>query len=152
DLEMPRKRGVEMVAVCFERRARDLERFRRPTQVARHERDLRLGDDAPRAGHGLFRTEGARRTSQERLRSNEITELRHRDASKRKCGRVVAQRDALQCADGITRRERMCRGRDQRVHLNPVTLVTLTRSMSGAKSIARPKLTKSQTQQRRNER
>ena len=64
--------------------------------------------------------------SQERLRSNEIAELRHRDASKRERGRVVAQGDPLQCAEGITRRERTRRGRDQRVHRNPVTLVTPT--------------------------
>jgi hypothetical protein len=77
-------------------------------------------------GHGLFRTEGARRTSHESLRSNEIAELRHRDASKRERRRVVAQGDPLQCAEGITRRERTRRGRDQRVHLNPAILVTPT--------------------------
>ena len=114
------------VAVRFERRPRRVERLRRPAQVARDERDLGLGDDAPRAGHGLFRTEGARRTSQERLRSNEIAELRHRDASKRERRRVVAQGDPLQCAERITRRERTRRGGDQRVHRNPVTLVTPT--------------------------
>ena len=112
----------------FERRPRRVERLRRPAQVARDERDLGLGDDAPRAGHGLFRTEGARRTSQESLRANEIAELRHRDASKRERRRVVAQGDPLQRAEGITRRECARRGRDQRVHRNPVTLVTPTRS------------------------
>src|SRR3989442_8400204 len=73
---------------------------------------------------GLFRTEGTRSTSQESLRSNEIAELRHRDASKRESGRVVAQGDPLQCAEGITRCECTRRGSDQRVHRNPVTLVT----------------------------
>jgi hypothetical protein len=53
----------------------------RPAQVARDERDLGLGDHAPCSGDGLFRTEGTRSTPQERLRSNEITELRHRDAA-----------------------------------------------------------------------
>jgi len=53
-------------------------------------------------------------------------ELRHRDAAQRQCRRVVAQRDPLQCAERITRRERAACGRDQRVHLNPATLVTLT--------------------------
>ena len=118
DLEIPRMRGVDPVAVRFERRPRRVERLRRPAQVARDERDLGLGDDAPRAGHGLFRTEGTRRTSQERLRSNEIAELRHRDASKRERRRVVAQGDPLQCAEGITRGERTRRGCDQRVHRN----------------------------------
>jgi Beta-galactosidase len=85
------------------RAPRRVERLRRPTQVARDERDLGLGDDAPRAGHSLFRTEGARSTSHESLRSNEVAELRHRDASKRERRRVVAQGDPLQCAEGITR-------------------------------------------------
>jgi hypothetical protein len=39
-----------------------------------------------------------RRTS--RYRSNEIAELRHRDASKRESRRVVAQSDRLQCTEG----------------------------------------------------
>ena len=43
----------------------------------RHE----AGNDAPRAG--LFRTEGARRSVPESLCSNEIAELRHRDAARR---------------------------------------------------------------------
>ena len=77
-----------------------------------------------RAGHGLFRTEGARGTSQKRLRSNEIAELRHRDASKRERRRVVAQGDPVQGAERITCGERARRGCDQRVHRNPATLVT----------------------------
>ena len=58
--------------------------------------------------------------------ASEIAELRHRDPSQREGGRVVAQGDPLQCADRIARGERLCRGGDQRVHRNPVTLVTLT--------------------------
>ena len=126
DLEIPRVRGVYPVGVGFERRPRRVERLRRPAEVARDERDLGLGDDTPRAGHGLFGTEGTRSTSQENLRSNEIAELRHRNASKRESRRVVAQGDPLQCAEGITRRQCTRRGRDQRVHRNPVTLVTPT--------------------------
>ena len=124
-------RGVDPVAVLFERRPRRVERLRRPAEVARDERDLGLGDDAPRAGHGLSRTEGARRASQQSLRAHEIAELRHRDAAKRERRRVVAQGDPLQCAEGITRGERARRGRDQRVHWNPATLVTPTISMPG---------------------
>ena len=136
DLEIPRIRGVHPVAVLFERHPRRVERLRRPAQVARDERDLGLGDDAPRAGHGLFWTECARRASQEGLRSNEIAELCHRDASKRERRRVVAQGDPLQCAEGIARRECTRRGSDQRVHRNPVTLVTPTVRIPGAKSIS----------------
>ena len=61
DLEMPRMRGIDAVAVRFERRPRRVERLRRPAEVARDQRDLGLGDDAARAGHRLLRTEGARR-------------------------------------------------------------------------------------------
>ena len=104
-LENPRMRGIHAVAMRFERRPRRVERLRRPAQVARNERDLGLGDDAPGAGHRLFRTEGARRTAQESLRSNEIAELRHRDAAQRKGRRVVTQADPLQCAERIARRE-----------------------------------------------
>ena len=126
DLEIPRMRGIDAVAMRLERRPRRVERLRRPAQVARDECDLGLGDDTPRAGHRLFRTEGARRTSQESLRANEIAELRHRDAAKRERRRVVAQGDPVQCAERIARSERTRRGRDQRVHRNPATLVTPT--------------------------
>ena len=124
DLEIARMRGIYTVAVRFERRPRCVERLRRPGEVARDQRDLGLGDDTPRAGHRLFRTEPARRSSQESLRSNEIAELRHRDASQREGGRVVTQGDPVQGAEGITPGERTRRGRDQRVHRNPATLVT----------------------------
>src|ERR1700675_2519069 len=102
DREIPRMRGIYAVAVRFERRPRYVERLRRPAQVARDEADLALGDHTPRAGHGLFRAEGARRPSQESLRSNEIAELRHRDAAKRERRRIVAQGDPVQRAEGIT--------------------------------------------------
>src|SRR5262249_62354866 len=82
DLEIPRIGGIHPVAMLFERCPCRLERLRRPAQIAGDERDVGLGDDASGAGHGLFRTEGARSTSQEALRSDEIAELRHRDASK----------------------------------------------------------------------
>src|SRR4029077_6132261 len=130
-------------AVLFERRPRCVERLGRPAQLARDERDLGLGDDAPRAGHRLPRAKGARRTSEESLRANEIAQLGHRDAAKRKRGRIVAQRDTVQRAEGITRGERARRGRDQRVHLNPATLVTLATLFPGPKSIPRPPASKS---------
>ena len=100
--------------------------FRRPAEIPRDQGDFGLGDNASRAGHRLFRTERARRTSQQSLGANEIAELRHRDASQRQRWRVVAQGDALQCAEDIARGECARRGGDQRVHGNPVTLVTLT--------------------------
>ena len=64
--------------------------------------------------------------SQESLRSNEIAELRHRDASKReRRPRRRARRPAsMRRVDHL--RERTRRSRDQRVHRNPATLVTPT--------------------------
>ena len=126
DLEIASMGGVYVVAVLLERRPRCLQRLRGPTQIARGECDLRLGDHAPRVGHRLFSTEGTRSTSQESVRSSEITELRHGDAPKCESRRILAQGDALQCAEGITHRERSRRGRDQRVHKNPAILVTPT--------------------------
>ena len=126
DLQMPRMGGVHPVAMPIERRPRRIERLRGPAQVARDECDLGLGDDASRTGQRLFRTKGGRRTSQQSLRANQIAELRHRDASKRERWRVVAQGDPVQCAERITGRERTSCSRDQRVHRNPATLVTLT--------------------------
>jgi hypothetical protein len=124
---------VQPVAVLFERRARRIERLRRPAQVARDDRDLGLGDDAPGASHGLFRTEGARSASQERLRAHEIAELCHGDAAKRERRRVVAQGDTVQCAEGITRGKCTCCGGDQGVHRNPATIVTPAVSIIGTK-------------------
>src|SRR5215472_757133 len=123
---MPRMRGVHPIGVHFERRPCRAKRLRWPAQVARHERDLGLGDDTPRASHVLSRTEGARCTLQESLRAYELAELRHRDTAKRKRRRVVAQANPLQYAEEVTRGERPRRSRDQRVHGNPVTLVTPT--------------------------
>jgi len=136
DLEISCVRGVHHVAVLRKCRPRRVERLDRPAQVARDERDLGLGNDAPRTGHGLCRTEGVGSTSQERLCSNEIAELRHRDASKRERRRVFAQGHPLQCAEGITRSECTRRGSDQRVHRNTPTLVTPIAGCPGAKSIS----------------
>ena len=116
---------------------RRIERLRRPVEVARDERDLGLGDDAARAGDGLPRAEGAGRAPQQRFGAGEIAELRHRDAAQRQRRRIVAQGDVVQCAERITRCERARRGRDQRVHSNPDTLVTPGRPMAGCKSISR---------------
>ena len=105
-------RRVHPVAMCHERRARRVERLGGPTEVARDERDLGFGHDAPGAGHRLFRTKGARRSSQQALCPNQIAELRHCDASKRERRRIVAQSDPVQRAERITRGERTRRGRD----------------------------------------
>lgn len=105
DLEIPRMRRVQPVAVVFERCPCGIESLCRPAQIARDERDLGLGDNAARAGHGFLRAEGARGTSQEGPRPVEITDLLHRDAPKREGRCIVAQGDQVQCLQGIPRRE-----------------------------------------------
>jgi len=117
---------VQSVAMRFQCGPRRIERFCGEGQVARDQRDLGLGDDASRASHGLSRPEGARRAFQESFRTGQVPEARHRDATKRERGRIVAQGNPFQCAEEITCGERTRRGRDQRVHRNPATLVTLT--------------------------
>ena len=95
NLEIARVRGVQTIAAPFERRSRRIERFRRPTEVTRHEGDFCLGDDAACAGDGFFRTEASRGTAQQGSRASEVADLRHRDAPKRQCWRVVAERYSL---------------------------------------------------------
>ncbi len=125
-LEMPRIGGVDPVALGFERRPRRLQRLDRPAEVARDEGDFGFGDNAAGPGHGLSRTKGARRPTQKRLGPREVAELRHGNPAQRQRRRVVAQRDALQRGEDVALREQPRRRGDQRVHRNPVTLVTLT--------------------------
>ncbi len=124
DLEVPRMCGIHPVPVLFEHYPRRFERLRGPAQVPRDQRDFGLGNDAPRAGNSLLRTEGACGLLQKGPRPDEIAELSHRDASERKSMRVVAQCNPVQRSEGITRCECARRGRDQRVHRNPAKLVT----------------------------
>ena len=126
NLETPRMRGVQAVAVLLKRRPGCIEPLRQPAQVPRDERDLSLGDDTPRTRHGLSRTKGACGAPQERLRSHQIAESRHRDAAERERWSVVAQGHPIQCAEGITLRQRPRRSGYRRVNRNPDTLVTLT--------------------------
>ncbi|OKO77484.1 hypothetical protein AC628_15575, partial [Bradyrhizobium sp. NAS96.2] len=65
------------------------------------------------------------RAPQQLLGASEIAEPGHRDAAQRQRRRIVAQGHPFQCAEGITHRERARRSRNQRVHSNPDTLVTL---------------------------
>jgi hypothetical protein len=135
NLEMPRVRGVRPVAVPLERRPRSIERLGGPAQVARDECNLGFGNNAPRAGHRLFRAKGARRPSQQSLRSNEVADLGHRDASKRQSRRIITQSDPLQCAQGVARCQCMRCSSDQRVHRNPAKLVTPVVPTSGVRSV-----------------
>ena len=63
-----------------------------------------------------------------------------------RAGASSRQGDPLQCAERITRRERTRRGRDQRVHRNPATIVTSTNngtaqfSRTGCEQILNPSI------------
>src|SRR6516164_4966098 len=131
---MPRVRGVRPVAVPLEHRLRSVERLDGKAQIAGDECNLGFGNDAPRTGHLLFRAKSARRPSQQSLRSDEIAELGHRDAAKRKSWRIVAQSDPLQRAEGVARCQCTRCGSDQRVHRNRAKLVTPVVPTSGVKS------------------
>ncbi len=101
NLKISRMRRVQPVPVLFQRHPCCMKRFRRPAQVARGQRNLGFGDDAPRACHGFFWTKGPSRLPQEFPRPYKLSELRHRDAAKRQRRRIIAQRDSFQCAEGI---------------------------------------------------
>ena len=128
DLEMPRMRGIDRFAVRFERRPGRKQGLRRPVQLARHQRDLGLGDDASGACHGLARREPPHRAFEQRLGARQITELSHGNAAQRQGGRVVAQCDPLQGAERIADRQRPRRRRDQRIHRTRIA--RLTRALS----------------------
>jgi hypothetical protein len=106
NLEIPCMCGVDSIAVRLERRTRRVECLSRPSQVARDECYLGLGNDAPRARHGFPWSKGTRRPAQQDLCSSQIAQLRHCDPSKRERRRIVAQGHALQRAERITCRER----------------------------------------------
>src|SRR5215471_6371935 len=131
---MLRVRGVRPVAVPLECRLRGVERLGGKAQVAGDECNLGFGNDAPRTSHLLFRSKSARRPSQQSLRSNEIAELGHRNAAKRKSRRIVAQSDPLQRAEGVARCQCTRCSSDQRVHRNRAKLVTPIISTSGVRS------------------
>ena len=84
----------------FERRPRRVERLRRPAQVARDERDLGLGDDAPRARHApLSDRRRARRAAgaPSRGRDRRAAPSRCREArapARRRAGRPASARRA----------------------------------------------------------
>ncbi len=58
DFEIPRMRGIDMIAMRFERSPRGVERLLRPAQVTRGQRDFGFGDDAAGTGKGFSRSEG----------------------------------------------------------------------------------------------
>ena len=74
----------------------------------------------------LTRTECAGRAAQKRLGQIQIAKLRHGNATQCECRRITTQGNAIERAQRVTRRQGTARCRDQSVHLNRVTIVTLT--------------------------
>ena len=132
-------RGVRPVAMRLERPPAP----RRAPACGRARDRARRARSRPRrrrSAHGPSPPRGPKPRAalpQQLLRARQVAELRHRDAAQRQRRRIVAQRDPLQRRQRIARRERPRRGRDQRVHRNPVTLVTLTRLASALHRLAR---------------
>ena len=126
DEEIAGMRRIGRIAMAGKGPRRRLERLDRKGKVARGKSDLGLGDEATRAGHRLARAEGAGRPFQKTLGALEIAELRHGDAAKRQCRRILAQRHALKRTQRIAGGKRPAGRVDQRVHANPVTIVTPT--------------------------
>ncbi|MGN6193191.1 MAG: hypothetical protein ACTHM4_13755 [Rhodanobacteraceae bacterium] len=131
--EACRMRGVDAITTSFEHCLRSIERLGRPGEIARHQRDLRFGHHTSRPCDVVPGAEGLHRLLEKLLGASEIAKLRHRDAAQRQCGRVVAQGDPLQGTERIAGREGLRRGGDQRIHRNPVTLVTPTHGLFGAR-------------------
>ncbi|ODN69710.1 hypothetical protein A6302_03005 [Methylobrevis pamukkalensis] len=129
--------GIAKVAAGLQRVPRRAERRHRPAEIALDESDLGLGNDAAGAGGGLALAEGFCGGAQQVAGAGKIAELRHGDAAQRQRRRIVAQRHMLQGHQRVPRRQRPCGSRDQRVHRNPVTLVTPGRSR-GDLGLVRP--------------
>jgi hypothetical protein len=143
DFKVTRVSGVQSVSMLFEGDSRSVEDFRGPSQIAGGERDFGFGYDASCAGDGFFGTEAPRSFPQKLLRSCEVAKLSHGDPTERKRRRIIAQRDSFQRSQGIAYRKRASCSCDQRVHLNPDTLVTPTPQPSRAKYSAWQSNTKS---------
>ena len=119
-------RGVHEIAMRFERRARRVERVRRPAE-SREASAISASATTHLARATASRGPKARAARRRSVFArDEIAELRHRDPAQRERRRIVAQCHALQRAEGIARGQRLRCSRDQRVHRNPVTLVTPT--------------------------
>ena len=76
-----------------------IERFQGPTEIAADKGNL--GGDAAGASDRFSRAKGG--GPQQQPRSAEIAKLGHGNAAQRHCRRVIAQRDTVQRAEGITR-------------------------------------------------
>ena len=100
DLEIARMRGIYTVAVHFERRPRCVERLRRPSEVARDQRDSASATihlARATASFGPNPRAARRRRAFARTRSPSCAIAMPRSAR-----RVVTQGDPVQGAEGIT--------------------------------------------------
>src|SRR5262245_63528824 len=102
-----------------------IERFQGPTEIAADKGNL--GGDAAGASDRFSRAKGG--GPQQQPRSAEIAKLGHGNAAQRHCRRVIAQRDTVQRAEGITRARSRAPALIGESHSNPDTLVTPSRAL-----------------------
>lgn len=79
-----------MVSMAVECRARQFKGPRRPVKIARCEGNLGLGNDTARPGNRFFSAESASCMVYERFCADEVSELRHGDASEGERRSVVS--------------------------------------------------------------
>ena len=102
-----------MVLVRFQDVPRMFQRSCGPVQIARHQRDFSQRHRTARASNRFLAAECPCGALQQRLGSLQIAELRHGEAAKRQCRRVVAQGNASQRPEYVTCGEGTTRGGDQ---------------------------------------
>ncbi len=115
-----REERVRVIAQRIERPGGRVEPARRRAQVARDEGNLRLGDLAARLGEAVARAEGPGGAPEERACPVVVAQLGHGAAAQGQGRRVVAQRDVIEGAEGITGGQRP-RGRAEGVHVYILT-------------------------------
>ncbi len=134
-----REESVRAIAQRIERPRGRVQRTHRRAQVAHGEGDLRLGDLAARLGEAVAGAEGAGGAPEELARPVVVAELGHGDAAQGEGRRVVAQRDALEGAEGVTGRQR-ARGRGgEGVHVWEDTCPQGDRSIVRRQVVAGPR-------------
>ncbi|MNH90269.1 hypothetical protein D3C73_428050 [compost metagenome] len=124
DLQITRMGGIDPVTVVFKGDPRRFERLDRPPELPRSQGDFGLSHHTSRPGQHFLGRKGPLRPLDQRPGPHQIAQLRHGDTAQGQGRRIVAQGHAVQCAQRIARRQRLCSCRDHRVHRNPATLVT----------------------------
>jgi len=87
-----------------------------PGEIAGGEGNLGLRNLATGLGDAFVSAKTARGAAEKLARSRIVSELGHGNTAESEGGRVVPQRDALECTEGITSCQQARSRRDKRVH------------------------------------